>query len=62
MTPRKQAANSLGRRLVKKMIDLDLTFTELANKVGRPRESVSRAVHHGTHPQVLRDVRKALDV
>lgn len=62
MNPRKQAGNPLRRRLLKRMIDRDLTFTALAQEVNRPRESVSKAVNHGTFPHVLRQVREALNV
>jgi hypothetical protein len=44
------------------MIDLDLSVTDLAVRIGRPRESVSRAVHHGCYPRILKQVREALDV
>lgn len=49
------------------MIDLDLTVTELAEQISsnertRRRESVSRAIHHGLNPNVLREVRELLDV
>ncbi len=35
---------------------------DLATLVGRPRESVSRAVNKGVHPLILRRVREVLDV
>ena len=62
MTSRKQAENNLGRRLRKRMVDLDLSFSALAKTVKRPRETVSRAVHHGKFPRVLREIREVLDV
>jgi predicted transcriptional regulator len=41
---------------------LDLSMTELARRVKRPRESVSRAVNHGRNPHVLAQVREVLGV
>jgi len=56
MHPRNQAC--IRRR--KKMIELRLSFTALAIKVGHPRSTVSKAVNHGRYPRVLRKVEDLL--
>jgi len=48
--------------MMKRMIDLDLSFTALAKNIRRPRETVSRAIHHGRFPCVLARLREELDV
>jgi DNA-binding phage protein len=58
MTPQKQARIFLHQR----RLALELSMTELARKVERPRESVSRAVNHGRNPKVLAKVKEVLGV
>lgn len=45
-----------------RMIQQGLTFTALAEIVGHPRPTVSKAVNHGRFPRVLKKVQEALCV
>jgi predicted transcriptional regulator len=58
MNHRKQARISLHVR----RIELEMSMTELARKVGRRRESVSRAVNQGKNRLVLEKVKEVLGV
>lgn len=56
MVPRNQA--QIRRR--KKMIERGLNFTALAEQVGHPRSTVSKAVNHGRYPRVLKKIEEVL--
>lgn len=56
------AQRQARKKFLKRLIDLDLGISELARQVGHPRESVSKAIHHGRFPRILKKVREAIDV
>ncbi len=44
----------------KKLAEKDLSVKDLAARVGYPRETVSRAIHHQKFPRVLAKIREVL--
>lgn len=54
--------NQAGKPLKKRLIDLDLSVSELARRIKRPRESVSKAIHTMQFPllreRVMEEIRR----
>jgi plasmid maintenance system antidote protein VapI len=44
------------------LVNADLTVTTLAERLGRPRETVSRAIHGAAFPRVRREIAQALQI
>ena len=44
------------------LLERGMTVTALAKQLGRARETVSRAIHHGKFPRVQASIKKALSL
>jgi IS30 family transposase len=44
----------------KKLAERDISVTQLASQINRPRETVSRAIHQQKYPKVLAQIREVL--
>lgn len=58
--PKRQASFNESIRLRKRLIERGLSVSALAARIGRPRATVSKTLHHGRYPRVLKEVRKEL--
>lgn len=56
------SAKQAGKNLKKRLIDQEISITDLAKSMQRPRASVSRAINQGKHPLLLKKVKEALGV
>ena len=45
-----------------RLVDLDLSVSELARQIGRPRSTVSRAIHTNKFPKVRRVIARRLGI
>lgn len=45
-----------------RLVDLDMSVAELARQIGRPRSTVSRAIHTNKFPKVRRAVARRLGI
>lgn len=51
-----------SKRARRRLLDLDLSVKELADMIGRPRESVSRCIHSNRFPKLRAVVAQALEI
>lgn len=60
MSLSKQARKSLRRTVTNKLIDREMTRTQLAQKVGHDLAVVSKAINHGHYPRVRAKILEVL--
>jgi lambda repressor-like predicted transcriptional regulator len=54
--------NKFAQSVRHKLVDADCTVKDLAAQIGRPRETVSRAIHSTKFPRVRRLIATALNI
>lgn len=54
--------NKFALRVRHRLLDLDLNVTELASRIGRPRPTVSKAIHGGRFPRVRQAIARELRI
>lgn len=61
--PNTSQAETFTKTVAKRMIDLEITVTELASRIGKARTTVSRTINHPTiHPRVKAAIKKELNL
>ena len=60
--PKKSSHKKLRRRLKVRLVERELTVLKLSKVVGHDISTVSKAINHGTYPNVLTKVQEALNV
>lgn len=58
----KKAQAKFSKRVKVALIFTDTTVTALAKKLGRPRSTVSRAIHGAPFPDVLGEIAQELNI
>lgn len=58
----KGKGNTFSRQVLKRLIDQGLSVKALADSIGRPRPTVSTAIHTKRFPRVRKQVVEALDL
>lgn len=54
--------NQAGKSIRKRLVDLELSVTDLAKQIGRPRPTVSTAIRTNKFPHVRQRIKEALGV
>lgn len=60
MSASKQAGKSLRRAVKRKLLDREMTASELARRVGHDLSVVSKAINHGKFPRVRAKIQQVL--
>ena len=55
-----KSQDKFRRRVTVWLIQRDLTVTNLAQQIGRRRDTVSQAINHGRFPRVVRQIEEAI--
>jgi hypothetical protein len=54
--------NKFARRVFVRLLDLNMSVSQLAEKIGRPRQTVSTAIHGQSFPRVRKAVAETLGI
>lgn len=54
--------NKFAARALHRLLDLNITITELAKQLNRPRSTVSKAIHTTKFPLVRKRLAKKLEI
>lgn len=60
MRSKKQASKTPTKAIKRRMVDLEMSVTELAGSVGHDIAVVSKAINHGRYPRVMAKIKGVL--
>lgn len=59
---KKKVKRVFSTKVRKALIDREMSIQHLANLIGRPRPSVSAAIHHPVFPKIKKQIKEALSI
>jgi len=60
MTKQKQARKHPAKAIKHRMVDLKMSVTDLASRVGHDIAVVSKSINHGRYPRVVAKIKELL--